>query len=73
MDLSGYQAASINRIDTEPIVKKSITKRISTKSFTVEKAKAQKIRIRQESPYGMLKSWNLIRIMVKANDDVRQE
>ena len=37
----------------------------------MENAKAQKIRIRDKSPFGMLKSWNLIRIMVKANDDVR--
>ena len=44
MDLSGYMAASLNnrleRHETETIVRKSTHKRMSAKSFAVEKAKA---------------------------------
>jgi len=38
---------------------------------TVETAKEQEARLRQASPFGKLKSWKLIRMIVKANDDVR--
>ena len=38
-----------------------------------ESAKEQERRIRQASPFGQLKSWNLLRVIVKANDEVRQE
>lgn len=31
----------------------------------------QEQRIREESPFGHLKSWRLLRVVVKANDDVR--
>ena len=31
----------------------------------------QEQRIREESPFGHLKSWQLLRVIVKANDDVR--
>lgn len=33
----------------------------------------QEQRIKSESPFGHLKSWRLLRVVVKANDDVRQE
>lgn len=46
---------------------------MSKQTFTNESSKAQKIRVQNASPFGMLKSWNLIRIMVKSCDDVRQE
>lgn len=36
-----------------------------------ETAEEQEIRIRNESPFGNLKSWRLLRVIVKANDDVR--
>ena len=36
-----------------------------------ETAYEQELRIRQESPFGHLKSWKLLRVIVKANDDVR--
>ena len=36
-----------------------------------ETTKQQEERIRKASPFGHLKSWSLLRIMVKANDDVR--
>ena len=38
-----------------------------------ESAFDQEIRIRHESLFGALKSWRLLRVIVKANDDVRQE
>ena len=38
-----------------------------------ESAKEQERRIRLASPFGQLKSWNLLRVIVKANDEVRQE
>lgn len=38
-----------------------------------ENAKEQEQRIRRNSPYGGLLTWKLLRIIVKSNDDVRQE
>jgi hypothetical protein len=38
-----------------------------------ETSKEQEKRIRANSPYGNLKSWRLMRMIVKAKDDVRQE
>lgn len=38
-----------------------------------ETSKEQEERIRRNSPYGDLLTWRLFRIMVKANDDIRQE
>ena len=38
-----------------------------------EISKEQDERIRKASPYGHLKTWRLIKIIVKSNDDVRQE
>ena len=52
---------------------KSKSKVIDKKSFDRESAKAQKIRLQANSPFGHLRSWNLIRVMVKSIDDVRQE
>ena len=52
---------------------KKYSKIMSKQTFTNESSKAQKIRVQNASPFGMLKSWNLIRIMVKSCDDVRQE
>ena len=52
-----------------PKKKKVILKR----SFDRETTKAQKVRIRQASPFGHLKTWNLLRVIVKSIDDVRQE
>ena len=36
-------------------------------------AKEQKKRIKERSPFGKLRSWNLVRVIVKSIDDVRQE
>lgn len=36
-----------------------------------ETSKEQENRIRKESPFGNLLTWKLLRIIVKANDDVR--
>lgn len=38
-----------------------------------ETCKEQEARIRKESPFGSLLTWKLLRIIVKSNDDVRQE
>jgi len=38
-----------------------------------ETSKEQESRIRRDSPFGSLLSWKLLRIIVKSNDDVRQE
>ena len=38
-----------------------------------ETSKEQENRIRRESPFGHLMTWKLLRIIVKSNDDVRQE
>ena len=38
-----------------------------------ELSRHQEERIRKESPYGSLQSWRLLRIIVKSNDDLRQE
>lgn len=38
-----------------------------------EHCKEQEDRLRKESPFGQLKSWKLFRLIVKSNDDVRQE
>ncbi|KAH0472207.1 MAG: uncharacterized protein KVP18_004767 [Porospora cf. gigantea A] len=33
----------------------------------------KKCRLKERSPYGQLKSWNLVAVMIKGGDDVRQE
>jgi phosphatidylinositol kinase/protein kinase (PI-3 family) len=38
-----------------------------------ETSKEQEARIRKNSPFGSLLTWKLLRIIVKSNDDVRQE
>ena len=38
-----------------------------------ENSKEQERRIRAASQYGHLKSWRLMRLIVKSKDDVRQE
>jgi len=38
-----------------------------------ETSKEQENRIRRNSPFGSLLTWKLLRIIVKSNDDVRQE
>ena len=38
-----------------------------------ETSRQQDERVRKNSPYGHLKTWRLIKIIVKSNDDVRQE
>lgn len=38
-----------------------------------ETSQEQEVRIRKQSPYGGLVTWKLLRIIVKSNDDVRQE
>ena len=43
------------------------------KSVFPETTKEQEERIRRNSPYGHLLTWKLFRVIVKANDDIRQE
>ena len=45
---------------------------VTTSLFT-ETSKEQEERIRRHSPFGDLLTWRLFRVMVKANDDIRQE
>ena len=42
-----------------------------TDSIFREISKQQDERIRKESPFGNLKTWKLLRVIVKSNDDVR--
>jgi hypothetical protein len=37
----------------------------------LETSKEQDERVRKNSPFGHLKTWKLIKIIVKSNDDVR--
>ena len=37
----------------------------------VETSKEQDERVRRNSPFGQLKTWRLIKVIVKSNDDVR--
>jgi phosphatidylinositol kinase/protein kinase (PI-3 family) len=39
----------------------------------LETSKEQDERVRRNSPFGQLKTWRLIKLIVKSNDDVRQE
>lgn len=39
----------------------------------IETSKEQDDRVRKNSPFGGLKTWKLIKLIVKSNDDVRQE
>ena len=39
----------------------------------LETSKEQDERVKKNSPFGHLKTWRLIKIIVKSNDDVRQE
>ena len=39
----------------------------------IETSKEQDERVRKNSPFGGLKTWRLIKLIVKSNDDVRQE
>ena len=37
----------------------------------LETSKEQDERVRKNSPFGYLKTWKLVKIIVKSNDDVR--
>ncbi len=61
---------------------KNKRKTITTESFFVDRPTnnifletsiEQEARIKANSPFGHLKTWRLIRVIVKSNDDVRQE
>lgn len=39
----------------------------------LETSKEQDERVRKNSPFGSLKTWKLLKLIVKSNDDVRQE
>lgn len=39
----------------------------------LETSKEQDERVRRNSPYSNLKTWRLLKVIVKSNDDVRQE
>jgi len=39
----------------------------------LETSKEQDERVKRNSPYSNLKTWRLLKVIVKSNDDVRQE
>ena len=39
----------------------------------LETSKEQEERIRKNSPFGGLRTWRLLKVIVKSNDDIRQE
>ena len=39
----------------------------------LETSKEQEERIRSNSPFGGLRTWRLLKVIVKSNDDIRQE
>ena len=39
----------------------------------LESSREQDIRVRENSPFKHLTTWSLMRVIVKSNDDVRQE
>lgn len=39
----------------------------------LETSKEQEERIRRNSPFGGLRTWRLVKMIVKSNDDIRQE
>ena len=44
-----------------------------TNTVFIETSKEQDERIKKNSPFGHLKTWKLLKMIVKSNDDVRQE
>ena len=38
-----------------------------------ETSEEQENRIREASPYGHFKTWNLLRVIIKSGDDMRSE
>ncbi len=45
----------------------------SNNNIFLETSKEQDIRVRANSPFKHLTTWSLMRVIVKSNDDVRQE
>ena len=69
------QEVKVNQLllsDEEP-KERTVPPRQSSIIEERETSEEQENRIRLASPFGQLKSWSLLRVMVKANDDVRQE
>ena len=45
----------------------------SNNNIFLETSKEQDVRVRANSPFKHLTTWSLMRVIVKSNDDVRQE
>lgn len=45
----------------------------ATNNIFLESSKEQDARVRANSPFRNLRTWKLMKIIVKSNDDVRQE
>eukprot|EP00351_Strombidinopsis_sp_SopsisLIS2011_P006038 CAMPEP_0116879196 /NCGR_PEP_ID=MMETSP0463-20121206/10987_1 /TAXON_ID=181622 /ORGANISM="Strombidinopsis sp, Strain SopsisLIS2011" /LENGTH=127 /DNA_ID=CAMNT_0004528257 /DNA_START=2313 /DNA_END=2696 /DNA_ORIENTATION=- len=82
----GYEGPRISRIDGGSFNIFSANKRNSSvdnevdfyhdrnvNNIFMETSKEQDERVRRNSPFGNLKTWKLIKMIVKSNDDVRQE
>jgi phosphatidylinositol kinase/protein kinase (PI-3 family) len=67
------EESKVSQSQSSSSAKKTKAKIIKKDSFDNETSKVQKIRIRDNSPFGKLRSWNLVRVIVKSMDDVRQE
>jgi len=83
----GYEGPRISRIDGGSFNIFSANKRNSSvdnndvdfyqdrsvNNIFMETSKEQDERVRKNSPFGNLKTWRLLKMIVKSNDDVRQE
>lgn len=82
----GYEGPRISRIDGGSFNIFSANKRNSSvdnevdfyhdrnvNNIFMETSKEQDDRVRRNSPFGNLKTWKLLKMIVKSNDDVRQE
>lgn len=78
---SGSVARNINKRkasraksrDMQQISMSSLKQSQKKNGIFSETSKEQEDRIRKTSPYGELLTWKLFRVMVKSNDDIRQE
>ena len=59
--------------DRPTVVTKQFYEERPNNTVFVETSKEQDERVRKNSPFGQLKTWRLVKIIVKSNDDVRQE
>ncbi|CDW71897.1 phosphatidylinositol 4-kinase [Stylonychia lemnae] len=64
---------SINDEDRSTVMQQAFFEGRPINNVFLETSVEQDERVRRNSPFGNLKTWRLIKIIVKSNDDVRQE